>query len=167
MTHPFEVAGLGVAPFRFVGLDVKVGPIDLGNGAFTGAPGQPMGTCDYCGQGIAYCCTIQDANGATFIVGSTCVEKAEKDYGSSDTLAQTVKRAAAKATKDAKANKVALRVARARELLTDASIAQSLNAKPHPSYPGKTLLEYVGWMLDNAGLSGQTRAAIIVEREAN
>lgn len=78
--HPFEASGLGKAPFRFVGAAEKRGPIKLADGVTEiGAPGQPMGTCDYCGQGIAICCTIQDADGKTFEVGSDCVRKTSDD----------------------------------------------------------------------------------------
>ena len=73
--HPFEDAGLGVAPFRFVGVENRVGPISLGNGVTVGAPGQPMGVCDYCSQGIKECCIIQDSTGKTFVVGNVCVGK--------------------------------------------------------------------------------------------
>ena len=66
--HPFEAAGLGLAPFSYVGMTEKV---------YSACPGhsQPAGTCDYCGQGIKYCCEIRSADGRSFIVGCDCVRK--------------------------------------------------------------------------------------------
>lgn len=73
--HVFEKAGLGKAPFTFIGMYVDRGPKNMGNGYTVGSPGQPMGTCDYCGTGIANCCRIQSSDGKVFVVGTDCVEK--------------------------------------------------------------------------------------------
>ena len=77
--HVFEKAGLGKAPFRFVRVERRVGPIVTtiapGITAMVGAPGQPMGSCAYCGTGIAECCVIHSADGREFIVGNECVRK--------------------------------------------------------------------------------------------
>lgn len=67
--HPFESAGLGLAPFRFVGLSEKVYV------ACPGATAKPAGTCDYCSTGIKYCCHIRSHDGKSFIVGTDCVRK--------------------------------------------------------------------------------------------
>lgn len=67
--HVFERAGLGKAPFRFVGFYEKTYQ------ACPGAPIQPGSTCDYCGQGIMICCEILSADGKRFKVGSDCVNK--------------------------------------------------------------------------------------------
>jgi len=76
--HVFETAGLGKAPFTFVGMYVSRGPIRTElNGVVceVGYAGQPMGTCEYCGNGIANCFQIKSADGKSFIVGSECVMK--------------------------------------------------------------------------------------------
>lgn len=67
--HPFERAGLGSAPFRFLGMRENV---------YSACPGhsQPGGTCDYCGTGIRYECVIGSADGRKFVVGTDCVRKA-------------------------------------------------------------------------------------------
>ena len=81
-THPFEKSGLGRAPFRLVHMEVRVGPMrtTLSSGVVveSGAPGQPMGTCQHCGMGIKYVCVIKDADGNISEVGTTCVEKCGK-----------------------------------------------------------------------------------------
>jgi len=79
--HPWEVAGLGKYPYRVLGVEVRVGPIHLPNGMMVGAPGQPMGTCDYCGQGIKDCYKILSADGKRFEVGCDCVRRAYAEAG--------------------------------------------------------------------------------------
>jgi hypothetical protein len=76
--HKFEAAGLGKAPFRCVGMVQRVGPIrSYINGCTVevGAPGQPMGCCKFCGQGIKDCFIIRSADGREFDVGCDCVAK--------------------------------------------------------------------------------------------
>jgi hypothetical protein len=58
--HVFEASGLGKAPYTFLGVSVKVGPLKLSDGSEVGAPGQPMGCCKFCGTG---------ADGKDFYVG--------------------------------------------------------------------------------------------------
>lgn len=76
--HRFEAAGLGKAPFKWVGVSEQRGPIKRtinGIEVEVGSAGQPMGTCAFCGTGIAECHSIKSADGKTFIVGSDCVLK--------------------------------------------------------------------------------------------
>lgn len=72
--HPFERNGLGIAPFRFAGFEEKVLVHPGANGYV-----QPAGTCDYCGQGIRYCCHIASSDGKRFIVGQDCVRKLNRE----------------------------------------------------------------------------------------
>jgi hypothetical protein len=67
--HPFELAGLGRAPFKWGGVTEKV---------FQSAPGEPVkgaGSCDYCGQGIRYQVEILSADGKRFKVGTDCAAR--------------------------------------------------------------------------------------------
>ena len=76
--HVFETAGLGISPFKFVGYYIDRGRSYTSPEGITttvGAPGQPTGTCDYCGASIANCFRIQLADGKVFVVGSECVLK--------------------------------------------------------------------------------------------
>lgn len=66
--HPFEIAGLGKAPFRCVGMEEKFITHPTGTT-------QAAGTCDYCGTGIRYCYQIQSFDGKGFKVGCDCVGK--------------------------------------------------------------------------------------------
>jgi hypothetical protein len=58
LTHPFEGAGLGKAPFRLIR-----------------STRQPKSCCDYCGTAIALEFWIMGTDGRTFKVGSDCVLK--------------------------------------------------------------------------------------------
>ena len=74
--HVFESAGLGKAPYKFLGVEELRGPIQLGNGVSCGSPGQPMGSCQYCSTGIAYLFWLQPSDGGKpFYVGSDCIFK--------------------------------------------------------------------------------------------
>lgn len=68
MTHPFEKAGLGKAPFRCIGVEEMV---------FTmpGGYSKAGGACQYCGTGIRWAFQIKSSDGAHFHVGCDCVEK--------------------------------------------------------------------------------------------
>jgi hypothetical protein len=85
--HAWEVAGLGRAPFRFVGL-IAVPPPSLleanvdaynhavsGSHAAAGALGVTLCSCQACGKDIMNNCVICDADGNRFVVGTDCVAK--------------------------------------------------------------------------------------------
>lgn len=168
MTHKFEQAGLGRAPFRFIGVEYRVGPIRIEHDGITteiGAPGQPMGVCAYCAQGIAECCVIQDADGKRFIVGNVCVAKTG-DRGLVDLTKRAVREfrtKAAQARQDAK-------IARARVQLAEPAVRERLAQQPHPydsmALSGKTRLDWAEWMMRNAGRKGKCEVAKFLEVSA-
>lgn len=141
MVHAFEASGLGKAPFTYHGTEHRVGPIKQldanGNptGVEFGAPGQPMGTCDHCGLGIAYLCHIKSADGKRSVVGTTCIEKLFEDSNPDLVLeaqkghseARKAKDRAARARKRDVARKAAVE---ARKLQTRAKMRESLRADP-------------------------------------
>jgi len=151
--HKFEVAGLGKAPFRFVGVSEKVFQ------ACPGAPVKPGGTCDYCGAGIRDCFHVRSADGKEFVVGCDCINKVGdagliKAYKTSPEFRklQAEKR---------KAKAVAVRQA-IDDLI--ASSAGKLAAIPHPSgfsdrKTGQplTALDWAQWMQRNCGAAGRAR----------
>jgi len=80
--HPFELAGLGRAPFRFVGLVSLPSPAlaEQNPSAFANAMrdlprGIGVGTCAFCGQAIVNNAIVQDATGKRFVVGCDCIRK--------------------------------------------------------------------------------------------
>jgi hypothetical protein len=157
--HDFEKAGLGRAPFRFIGAYEDRGPhtwTDPKTGITTtaGAPGQAMGVCKYCYQGIAICCTIQDADGKTFTVGSDCVKRTgDKGLHNATTAVQKIARDNTRKREDARIAEVKASVE------TDESLRAILAGKPSPNAyrasKGDTRLDWATWMLANAGHAGR------------
>lgn len=72
--HPFEKAGLGIAPFRCTGVGESVFVLPDGSS-------KAGGSCHYCGTGIRWEFYIQGDDGREFKVGCDCVEKTYKEYG--------------------------------------------------------------------------------------
>jgi hypothetical protein len=84
--HPFESAGMGRGPYRWVGM-VEM-PNLSEDGAATFGGGNPYaevqsynmkagaGTCACCGMAISIVCVVRDADGNNWGVGSDCIEKA-------------------------------------------------------------------------------------------
>ena len=163
--HVFERAGLGKAPFRFIGVTEERGPkvISTANGVTTtvGAPGQPMGSCAYCGTGIAECCHIRSADGKEFMVGNVCVGKTH-DRG----LISETKRAIDKARKEARHKREAARIAAAREALEDEAVREVLakTGNPNPNSPSADALSWAEWMMAHAGNAGRMKVARLVEK---
>lgn len=173
--HPFEKAGLGKAPFRYIGQVPQVIQgddriLDVSDGVtFSTKPG---GTCDACGTYIVDMFRIVSADGQESVVGCDCIMK----------VAQTVRQrtqfeADLKALKKAKAKKAAAakkvkdqaRVqASIQTFDTNTRVQSALGSQPHPyqnmASQGKTMADYVSWMFLNAGLTGQVQAAKIVEK---
>jgi hypothetical protein len=164
--HPFEKAGLGVAPFKFIGVEYRVGSLKSVVDGITcevGSPGQPMGCCDYCGQGIAECCVIKDANGKTFIVGNVCVGKTK---GSDAKLVSVTEKAVKAARKLRTAERKGTRIQDAKDRLThDAGLRKALYAMPHPNgWANKTRLDWALWMMDHAGTAGRIKVCQVIEK---
>lgn len=145
--HKFELAGLGKAPFVFVSFEVKRGPIKLADGSEVGAPGQPMGTCQYCGTGIANCFNVRSADGRKFYVGSDCIAKVG-DAG----LMKAVKKIVSEATKARKREREAKAEEAAKEVCERlmAEFGEQFKTVPHPrGFSGLSLFDYAQWMMKN------------------
>lgn len=111
--HRFEAAGLGKAPFRFVGFQV------VKFQACPGAPIQPGTSCDYCGTGIMNVFRCESSDGKTFKVGCDCIAKVG-DAG----LMRAVKRVQAKARAEVTAARRERRAAEARRTREKAARAR-------------------------------------------
>ena len=101
--HPFEQANLGQAPFRIVGYDQAVGPIRCADGGEIGAPGQPMGTCAHCGQGIKYRAHVRSHDGRSFTVGLDCAMRVGSEANRLMSDAERIKKQIAREQRAAKA----------------------------------------------------------------
>ena len=146
--HCFTTAGLGRAPFTYVGCYEDRGPhvtiLEGGIRREVGAPGQPMGTCAFCGRGIAICCTIESADGKRSTIGSECIKK----YG--DAGLQTRVNRARKDFDRARKEATAWKSREALAVLI-ANNAALLASHPHPYIGGKTWLDYATWCCDHVG----------------
>ena len=161
--HPFEKAGLGKAPFTYVGMqdqDIRYGERvvkEFDNGVVMTT--KPGGSCDYCGTYILDMYRIRSSDGNNFKVGCECVNKC-----CGPKLVAAVNSADKKAKKDRARFNQRLRIADAFNRLWETAVIEKLTATPHPKgWEGKTLLDYVKWMSNNAGHTGRLEAARLIE----
>lgn len=167
--HPWERAGLGLAPFRWTGVTIESG----GEGKYrqvvngveftSGAPGQPMGTCAYCLQGIKECHHIVSSDGRKFTVGCDCVKRVE-DEGSR--VLSLVERAHRELNRKTKQKRDAVKIAEG--LAWFETVKEAAASKPHPNKTmasrGRTLADYFVWMQDRAGTTGKLEAIKTVKK---
>ena len=160
--HPFERAGLGRAPFRFLGMSVEVGPrrsVDPETGVTLeiGSPGQPMGSCNYCGQGIAYCYHVASADDKRFIVGCDCVMKlARTDNEKRDPVIAAIHREAKRIEREKRHARERAQLDAGRDWLESNEAA--LEGLPHPKIADLTMADYIHYLWQNSGTSGRLRA---------
>lgn len=164
-SHPFERRGLGVAPFRFVGMaqqDRCYGELILNRAEYekTGIriTTKPGGTCDYCGQAIVLVFNVESSDGKRFTVGSDCVLKT-----ADRAIVDPVKRAVNRATKAKRHEREAAKASELQALLDDETVQAKLAALPHPKagtapfFAGKTFADWVANVRRGAGASGKVR----------
>lgn len=153
IVHPFEKAGLGVAPFSLTGVTEK----------WFSIPGVPEATkpgscCDFCYTGIAYEFWIRSADGKKFKVGSECVRKTNDAA-----LISATERAEATLKLNLRHAKEAARIATAQIKLEDPTVQTTLSSMPHPytwqAAKGLTRLDWATWMMTNAGNKGKIDVA--------
>lgn len=162
--HPFERAGLGLAPFRFVGMEVKEGPITTTTAdGFTltvGSPGQPMGCCDYCHTGIKDCYQVADRDGKLFVVGCDCVKKLyQANNRKMDPVAAGIERARRNVQRARRHKAADEKIRLGLDLI--AANRSTFEAMPHPiewrAEQGDTYNHYITWMLANSGRAGKIK----------
>lgn len=157
--HAFELAGLGKAPFRFLGLSREVYQAIPGDPE---CPIQPGASCDFCGQAIYNVCRILSADGRTFKVGCDCVAKTG-DKG----LRKVVDAATRKVAADKRAAKAAVVAEALEAALADDAVRAQLATAPHPrGFEGKTLLDWADWMMAHAGARGRLEVAKAIAKAA-
>ncbi len=160
--HAFELAGLGIAPFRFIGTQEKL---------FT-VPGCPEATkpgssCDYCGTAITTECWLRSSDGKQFKVGCNCIEKAG-DKGVMQ---------AYKSSPEYRAKEQIKRNLKDKQVCADLDNLIAFNrdylaSQPHPrgfkdfkTGEPMTALNDVLWLRANCGASG--RAALLKRLSSN
>ena len=169
--HVFEKAGLGKAPFKFLGFEDSSASANAAGMVRKCDPSgvevwtKPGGSCDYCGNYIVAFCWIQDANGKKFKVGSTCAKKTG-DRGLYDPIKREINR---ERVEKARVRNQA-RIDDVRKTITRNDVQTALASQPHPEadrntyFADKTLLDWAIWMLDHAGMSGSMKVVRLVER---
>jgi hypothetical protein len=166
--HPFEKAGLGKAPFRYVGIidqEMRYGEAVVRtkmNGHMIEFATKPGGSCDYCGTYIVTMCKVKSADGKFFKVGCDCIEKVAD---------VKMVRAVKEDTKKMKKAREIARIARAFDRLEDPIVAERLAVLPHPRgfkdrYNGYPLsaANYVSWMRQNSMHAGRLETAKFIEK---
>lgn len=153
--HKFEAAGLGKAPFRFIGMSENMWS------PASGVPAKPGGCCRYCFQGIRYEFWVESADGHRFSVGCDCIRKVESK-GSK--LLTDAERKFRREKREREHRAFMARIESVRAALdADPTL---LTDRPHPKIEGKTLRDYAEWLLRHAGDAGRIRACKMVEEAA-
>lgn len=128
--HVFEAAGLGKAPFRYIGS--QVGPMN----------------CNYCSTPIVNQFHVESADGKRFIVGCECIKKTDDTV-----LIQRVSRAMRELSRIRKADRFRSLVEIARRecetlIVRHAGRLDSIPENVPASVGPPTLLSWSRWMLD-------------------
>lgn len=160
-THKFEEAGLGRAPFKVTGMTTKRGPLaDPRTGILVGAPGQPMGSCDYCGTPIAECWQIRSSDGKESEVGCVCVYKTG-DAGIVSPVKREVNRRRRERTKVLNQR----RIDAANERVGDSGVQEILSSLDPPQYSlSSNALDWATWMLEHAGMTGRMKVVRFMDK---
>lgn len=146
--HCFERAGLGKAPFRYVGMEdqtISYGRRVVGSVGGIDITTQPGTSCDYCGTYIRNIFVVESSDGRRFKVGCECIKKTG-DEG----LIRVVQRDVAKRNKAMRAARIAEKARKAEAYVRSFTRAElSRHPHPTPSYAaeGLTMDDYVQWWL--------------------
>lgn len=159
--HKFEVRGLGLAPFRFVGMT------ENWYQAVPDAPKQPGSSCDYCHAAIGYEFWCLSRDGKRFKVGSDCIHK--YDASGLRRAISAVERAINRAKREGQVQRENVRIEAMRTRVeSDEALRSRLAALPLPCrWPGdenRTVLSQVEWDFRNCGHSGRMKAVRWIER---
>lgn len=168
-THPFERAGLGKAPFRYVGMqaqEISYGQAVIGRAGGVPITTAPGGSCAYCGNYIVNMFNVKSSDGRIFHVGSDCVEKVAASAPQAMlTIVAAVKRDLGKKTRERNKERMAERAEEARIFFDDPEVEAWMAGQPHPhpalAHKGKTLADYHAFC--NFGDAGLVKQAKIVK----
>lgn len=151
--HPFEIHGLGRAPYRYLGREEKVHQVP-------GSHPKAGSTCDFCSTPIRNAYWLRSACGAEFKVGSECINKSGDRH-----LAAKARKAETKARK-------ARELARIRAIATKVKEGEAFRAelasRPHPNAyradQGKTMLDYAEFIFTRGGHAGMLKLTRDLEK---
>lgn len=164
--HPFEAAGLGVAPFVFTGHSESV---------HTEADGRTRagGSCDFCGTGIRQTFHVRSTDGRTFKVGSDCIRRVYAEFDAEVPVdarcviadAQYQKR---EAKREAEWQKLRARMDVARATLAAHPDAFTDRKHPHDGLAaqGLTYRDYLDFLLSRGGADSRDQACKIIAKLA-
>lgn len=148
--HCFEKAGLGKAPFRYVGeeyQDIRYGSRVIGSIGGCAVETKPGGTCAYCSTYIVNMFVVESSDGNRFHVGCECIKKTG-DAG----LVRKVEAAVKKMNRERREAKKKLEAEVDRQLCETAQIGL-LSDKPHPhpfrAANGETLADWARFMIEH------------------
>lgn len=147
--HKFEAAGLGKAPFRFVGMetarDREMEQMHRAANGMVFTTNYATG-CDYCGQGIYDAFMVESSDGKRFKVGCECINKT----GDAGLKRFVMDEKNAKRRKAAAAKRVT-KIEREKDLLSafQAGRCESLRGLPHPKGRDGSAWDYVNWCIQN------------------
>lgn len=159
--HPFQRAGLGLAPFKCMGVEEKTYQ------ACPGAPVQPGGSCDYCGTGIRYMVHVLSADNNRFKIGMDCAQKLYKESNTKipreDSVARAIrehKNELARASRERRELELIRRLSA--ELASIPNWIEALKAIPHSApywaAQGETAWTQLNWFIEHAGRTGHIKA---------
>jgi hypothetical protein len=154
VAHVFETAGLGQAPYKFLGIRKVTFQ------ACYGAPVQPGACCMFCSTGIVYQFWLRSADNKTFFVGSDCIYKSG-DAGLKSIIDPHVKAHEAEMRRERENHFISEFKAFTERV--DYWKRTELTGQPHPnSYwasTGKTLADYQFFCYSHAGQSAKAKMA--------
>jgi len=167
--HPFEEAGFGYAPFRYVGYRRSVFQ------AAPGAPIQPGTTCDFCGQSIMDVFAVRSSDGREFKVGCDCIRRVYAEFDGD--VPPDARKAIADMQREKREAKRARDMERARARAQAASELLAEHPdwfadRPHPyasaggRFEGLKLRDYFDFCLNHGGTGGMNATARTVEAKA-
>lgn len=153
--HEWERAGLGPAPYKFVGAVKKLFQAVPGD---PDCPVKPGSCCDYCATAIVWEHWFRAADGREFKVGCDCFFRAEHPKA----LVSEVERANRKIAAQERQKKAKAVVASLDDQLADDGVRARLASIPHPKIAGLSALDYATWIRERAGAAGRAKLAKFV-----
>lgn len=162
----FEAAGLGKAPYKFLGARTVTYQ------ACQGAPVQPGGSCDWCATGIYDQYRFRSSDGREFKLGCDCFHKAMAASLAANALGTDgakllaqVKTAERKLAREKAAAKRAATKATLADMLQDETVRTFLQNAEHPrGFSGLTALDWAQWFAANAGGTGQAKVVKAIRK---